>query len=110
MPASRSILAATQAKNIDVYSAFKAHTESPRIDTRTTVLTLIRDAYPDYNVTEVDEKKISLHEFAGAGKAEKVLDSEDEAFNTTKEWHAVGEGIEKKTHPGKLSDQYRFAR
>jgi transitional endoplasmic reticulum ATPase len=110
MPAHRSILAATQAKSVDVFSAFKAHAEAPRIDTKTTVLTLIRNAYPDYNVTEVEEKKISLREFAGAGKAEQVLDSEDEAFNATKEWHAVGEGIEKKTHPGKLTDQYRFAR
>lgn len=110
MPASRSILAATQANNIDVFSAFKSHTEAPRIDTKTTALTLIRNAYPDYHVTEVEEKKVSLYEFATAGKAELVLDCEDEAFNATREWHAVGEGIEKKTHPGKLSDQFRFAR
>jgi transitional endoplasmic reticulum ATPase len=110
MPASKSILAATQANNVDVFSAFKAHSDAPRIDTKTTALTLIRKAYSDYHITEVEEKKVSLHEFAAAGKAELVLDSEDEAFNATREWHAVGEGIEKKTHPGKLNDQFRFAR
>jgi transitional endoplasmic reticulum ATPase len=110
MPASKSVLAATQANNVDVFSAFRSHTEAPRIDTRSTVLTLIRKSYPDYHVTEVEERKVSLYEFAASGKAELVLDAEDEAFNATREWSAVGEGIEKKTHPGKLSDEFRFAR
>ncbi|KAF1914222.1 P-loop containing nucleoside triphosphate hydrolase protein [Ampelomyces quisqualis] len=110
MPAARSILAATQDNSAGIFSAFKAHTEAQRVDTKNTVLTLIRNAYPDYHVTEVDERKVSLREYAATEKASIAIDAEDEAFNATREWHPVGEGIEKKTHPGSLDDDYRFAR
>ena len=110
MPAPKSILTATQANGAEIFSAFKSHTEAPRIDTKTTVLTLIRNAYPDYHVTEVEEKRVSLYEFAATDKALLILDHEDEAFNATRGWRAVGEGIEKKTHPGTLKDEFRFAR
>lgn len=100
MPAARSILAATQDNSASIFSAFKTHTEAQRVDTKNTVLTLIRNAYPDYHVTEVEERKVSLREYAATDKASIVIDAEDEAFNATREWHPVGEGIEKKTHPG----------
>jgi transitional endoplasmic reticulum ATPase len=110
MPAAKSILAATHTESANVFSAFRSHTLAPRTDTKTVILDLIRSTYPDHHVTEVNERKVSLHEFAASGKASSVLDAEDEAFNATRDWHAVGEGIEKKTHPGALKDEHRFAR
>lgn len=110
MPAARSMLAATQDCNASVFSTFKKHNEAQRTDTKTTALTVIRSAYPDYHVTEVDEFKISLREFAAADQASLVLDTEDEIFYATREWHAVGEGIEKDMNPGDLKDEFRFAR
>jgi transitional endoplasmic reticulum ATPase len=110
MPAAKSILAATHTESADVFSAFRSHTLAPRTDTKTVLLNLIRTTYPDHHVTEVNERKVSLHEFAASGKASSILDADDEAFNATRDWHAVGEGIEKKTHPGALKDEYRFAR
>jgi transitional endoplasmic reticulum ATPase len=110
MPATKSILSATKANNNAVFSAFKIHCAAPRVDTKTTALTLIRNDYPDYHVTEVEERTASLFEFAIAGHAELNLDVEDESFNATREWEPVGEGIEKTNHPGKLKDEYRFAR
>ena len=73
-------------------------------------LTLLRNGYRDYHVTEVEAKKIALFDFASSGKALFNLDSYDEQFNATRRWSAVGEGIEKKMHPGKLTDDFRFAR
>jgi|TARA_R110002003_G_scaffold112_1_gene9557 hypothetical protein len=110
MSTTQSILTATQANSTAIFSAFKTHTEAPRIDTKTSVLTLIRHAYPEYHVTEVEEKKVSLYEFALADKATLVHDAEADEFNATRTWRAVGEGIEKKTHPGQLHDEFRFAR
>lgn len=105
-----SVLTATQGNSAAIFEAFKIHCEAPRVDTKTNVLKLIREAYPEYHVTEVAEKRTSLFEYAAAGKAELIFDHEDEAFNATREWEAVGEGIEKKLHPGKLRDDFRFAR
>jgi transitional endoplasmic reticulum ATPase len=110
MPAARTLLASTQANSAAIFSKFKLHCDAPRVDTKTHALTLIRNAYPDYHVTEVEEKKVSLFEFAGADKATLIFDAEDEAFNATRDWQAVGEGVEKKKHPGQLKDDFRFAR
>jgi transitional endoplasmic reticulum ATPase len=110
MPAARTLLSSTQANSATIFSEFKSHCDAPRVDTKTHALTLIRNAYPDYHVTEVEEKKVSLFEFASAGKATLIFDAEEEAFNATREWRAVGEGVEKKMHPGKLKDEFRFAR
>jgi hypothetical protein len=110
MPAARSTLPATQGHSASLFSNFKSHCDAKRVDTKTTTLTLLRNAYEDYHVTEIEAKKISLFEFAGAGKAVLNFDSEDEHFNATRDWHAVGEGIEKKMHPGKLTNDFRFAR
>jgi hypothetical protein len=85
MPAARSILSATQDNSASIFSAFKTHTEAQRVDTKNTVLTLIRNAYPDYHVTEVEERKVSLREYAATDKASIVIDAEDEAFNATRE-------------------------
>ena len=89
--------------------AFKQHTDSPRTETKNTALSLLRNAYPDYHVTEADEYKVSLREFAAADQASLVVDAEDETF-ATRDWHAVGEGSEKDQRPGELKDEYRFAR
>jgi transitional endoplasmic reticulum ATPase len=93
-----------------LFEAFKEHCQSPRVDTKTASLHLIRKAYPDHHVTEISEQKAALFQFADAGKAEVILDSEAEGFNATREWKPVGERIEKKLHPGKLSNEYRFAK
>jgi transitional endoplasmic reticulum ATPase len=110
MPAVRTLLSSTRENNGTIFRDFKAHCDAPRVDTKTNALTLLRNAYPDYHVTEVEEKKVSLFEFAGADKATLIFDAENEAFNATREWKAVGEGVEKKMHPGKLKDDFRFAR
>lgn len=110
MPAARSTLTATQEHSSSIFSGFKSHCNAKRVDTRTTTLTLLRNAYEDYYVTEVEAKQISLFEFAAADKALLSFDFEDEYFNATRTWRAVGEGIEKKMHPGKLTDDFRFAR
>ncbi|KAF2024191.1 P-loop containing nucleoside triphosphate hydrolase protein [Setomelanomma holmii] len=110
MPATMTLLSATQANSAAVFSTFKTHTEAPRIDTKTTAVTLIRNAYPGYHVTEVEEKKVALFDFADAGKAELVHDAEDDDFNATRTWRSVGDGVEKKVNPGMLVDEWRFAR
>ncbi|XPT02771.1 hypothetical protein M3J09_011881 [Ascochyta lentis] len=110
MPAARSTLAATQEHGASIFTNFKSHCDAKRVDTKTTTLTLLRNAYEDYHVTEVEAKQVSLFEFAAADKALLMLDSEDERFNATRNWRSVGEGIEKKMHPGKLTDDFRFAR
>lgn len=110
MPAARSLLAATQANSAEIFDAFKSHADAKRVDTRTTALTLIRNAFPHYHVTEVEERCVSLYQFAAADKAVLINDTEDDAFNSTLSWQAVGEGVEKKKHPGALKDEFRFAR
>jgi transitional endoplasmic reticulum ATPase len=110
MADTKSILEITQGNRAEIFETFKSHTNAPRVETRTVVLNQIRNAYTDYHVTEVEEKRVSLFEYAAAGKAELILDVEDETFMTTKAWRAVGEGIEKKAHPGTLRDEFRFAR
>jgi transitional endoplasmic reticulum ATPase len=93
-----------------MFSSFKSHCDAKRVDTKTTLLTLLRNAYEDYHVTEVDARKIALLEFASADKALLTLDSDDEQFNATRNWRSIGDGIEKKVHPGALTDDFRFAR
>jgi transitional endoplasmic reticulum ATPase len=110
MPATKSVLSATQASHENTCSIFKMHCDGLRVDTKTTVLRLIRENYPDYHVTEVEKRTASLFEFAGTEKAELTIDAEDQTFNASREWKAVGEGIEKNNHPGELSDKFRFAR
>jgi transitional endoplasmic reticulum ATPase len=110
MPAARSTLAATQEHGASMFSSFKSHCDAKRVDTKTTLLTLLRNAYEDYHVTEVDARKIALLEFASADKALLTLDSDDEQFNATRNWRSIGDGIEKKVHPGALTDDFRFAR
>jgi transitional endoplasmic reticulum ATPase len=110
MPAARSPLAATHEQSTSIFSDFKAHCGGQRVDTRTVTLTLLRNGYKDYHVTEVEAKKIALFDFASSGKALLNLDCDDEQFSATRGWRPVGEGVEKKMHPGKLTDDFRFAR
>lgn len=110
MPAATSSLDATLEHSASIFSEFKSHCDAKRVDTKTTVLTLLRNAYEDYHVTEVDAKKIDLFDYASSGNALLTFDSEDEQFHATRNWCAVGEGIEKKMHPGKLTDDFHFAR
>jgi transitional endoplasmic reticulum ATPase len=110
MDTATSILDATRTGSINVFSAFKSHSQAPRVDTKTTLSQHLHAWYTDYHITEVNERKVSLHEFAAAGKASSIVDAGDQAFNATRDWHPVGEGIAKKTHPGVLADDYRFAR
>lgn len=110
MPAARSTLAATQEHSASIFSDFKSHCDAKRVDTKTTTLTLLRNAYEDYHITEVDARKIALFDYASTDKALLTLDSDGEQFNATRDWGAVGEGIEKKMHPGTLTDDFRFAR
>ncbi|KAF1926283.1 proteasome-activating nucleotidase [Didymella exigua CBS 183.55] len=110
MPAARSTLATTHEHSTSIFDNFKSHCDAKRVDTKNTVLTLLRNAYEDYLVTEVNAKKIVLFDYASTDKALLALDSNDEQFNATRDWSAVGEGIEKKMHPGTLTDDFRFAR
>jgi transitional endoplasmic reticulum ATPase len=104
------MLAATKDHNASTFSTFKSHCEAQRVETKSNTLAIIRDAYPDYHVTEVDEDNVALHEFASTDAASLVIDAEDDTFMSTRYWQAVGEGIGKVTHPGELKDRARFAR
>lgn len=110
MPAARDILAATLDANKSILSNFETHTNGHRVETKDVCLRLIRQTYPDYHVTEVAENRVSLFEYADAGKANLALDSDEDSFHATRRWSSVGERIEKKLHPGKLNDDFRFAR
>ncbi|ORY15704.1 proteasome-activating nucleotidase [Clohesyomyces aquaticus] len=109
-PAARDMLVATQENSKTFADSFKAHVNSSRIDSKNTVLNLLRKDYPDYHVTEAEEKTASLLEYADAGEAMYILDSDEESFMAARNWRSVGERMEKKSHPGKLVDEYRFAR
>ncbi|KAF2786144.1 P-loop containing nucleoside triphosphate hydrolase protein [Melanomma pulvis-pyrius CBS 109.77] len=110
MPAAKDILSATSAASEGVFGTFEQHCNGLRIDTKTTALCRIKGYYPDYHVTEASEYRVALFDYATANKAELTLDSASESFNATRRWSSVGERIEKKLHPGKLDDDYRFAR
>ena len=110
MPAAKDSAAALQAAADSVVSQFREHTSAHRVDTKSAFLNLVRENYPGYHVTETEERKVSLFEFAAAGKAEIYFDTDDDAFHATRLWKSVGEGIEKKVHPGKLDDDYRLVR
>ncbi|KAF2735716.1 proteasome-activating nucleotidase [Polyplosphaeria fusca] len=109
MPAAKNTAIKTSVNDQALFESFKEHCFGKRIDTKTTALNLLRKAYPDHHVTETSEAKASLIEFSEAGKAVVELKSEPESFNATREWKPVGERIEKKLHPGKLTDDFRFA-
>lgn len=110
MPAARSTLVATQEQNASVFSDFLSHRDAKSTDTRAITLDLLRKTYEDYHVTEVDAYKIALFDYASSGNALIHFDSKDEQFHATRGWHAVGDDTEKKGHPGKLTDDFRFAR
>ena len=96
--------------NARVFAGYTQHNSIPRSETREAIRALIRAAYPDHHVTEVDEEKISLRDFAASGRAEITLDASDAAFSGTREWRAVGEGMQRKVDRGELKDEFRFAR
>ncbi|KAF2006589.1 proteasome-activating nucleotidase [Amniculicola lignicola CBS 123094] len=110
MAAKKDVLSTTMDNSTVVFQALKSHTSHPRTDTKTSILTIIRNAYPDLHITEAEQSRISLFEYANAGKATRHLDSEFESFNATRKWKSVGERVEKKLNPGRLTDEYRFAR
>lgn len=110
MPAAKDLLSATFVDNKNILSNFAHHCSGNRVETQSQVLSLIRSTYPDYHVTEAAESRISLFEYAEAGKAILTLDSDEDSFAATRKWHPVGERIQKKLHPGKLDDDFRFAR
>lgn len=93
-----------------VFTAFNKHAGAPRIESKQYVLNIIRNEYPLHHVTVVDSSSCSLLDFAAAGKAKVECEAADEMFNATRGWKPVGSGVEKKTHPGKLADEYHFAR
>lgn len=110
MPAARDLLAATASIGNSVYHSFQIHASGSRTDTRSTVLNSLREQYSGYHITECNRNSIALFEFAQAEKATVIHDHSDEFFNATRSWRPVGERIEKKLHPGKLADDFRFAR
>jgi transitional endoplasmic reticulum ATPase len=110
MPAAKDMLSATLDQSNNVFNEFLGHCRGSRIDTKTTALDLLKATYSSYHVTEVNESLVALFDYAAAEKAILTLDSDSESFNASRLWHSVGERIEKKLHPGKLDDEYRFAR
>lgn len=98
------------SKEQRVFNAFSEHAGQQRIETKQRVLNIVRKQYSQYHVTVVDAGSCSLLEFAAAGKATASHEADDETFNATRKWKPVGSGIEKKTHPGSLQDDYHFAR
>ncbi|KAF2017572.1 proteasome-activating nucleotidase, partial [Aaosphaeria arxii CBS 175.79] len=110
MPAARDIFAATAEAAQEAIRLYKQHYSGQILDTRSVLLDILRDNFPTYHVTEVDQSTASLLEFASAGKATANLDSSSENFAAARQWKPVGERVEKKLHPGKLTDDFRFAR
>lgn len=110
MSSSQTLIASAHENDKTVFDSFRQHASGTRVETKSTALNIIRKAYPDYHVTEVDARNCALFEFAAAGKATLTHLSDEESFDTTRHWGPVGNGIEKKLHPGKLSDEWRFAR
>lgn len=100
----------THSNGVLAFGTFRDHTSGKRIDTKSTALNTLRAAYPSHHVTEVEAQKCAFFDYASAGKAVLTLDGEDESFDTTRLWKPVGNGIEKKLSPGKLDDDFRFAR
>ncbi|KAH6518379.1 hypothetical protein HBI81_174530 [Parastagonospora nodorum] len=100
----------SSSANAQVFAGYTKHNSIPRSETREAIRALIRDAYPEYYVTEVDERKISLREFAASGRADIHLDASDKAFSGTRDWSAVGEGMQRKMNAGEARDEFRFAR
>lgn len=114
---SNFIMGSTQEVSVDdrtddriVFDTFDHHASAQRIETKQRMLNVIRRQYPRHHVTVVDAGPCSLLEFAAVGKATATFEAEEETFNATREWKPVGAGIEKKTHPGRLNDDYHFAR
>jgi transitional endoplasmic reticulum ATPase len=103
-------LKATNDNDSKAFEAFRKHANGTRIETKSTALNILRAQYPSHHVTEVEANKCSLFDYAGAGKAVLTLDGENESFDTTRAWRPVGNGIEKKMSPGRLDDEFRFAR
>jgi transitional endoplasmic reticulum ATPase len=103
-------LTTTQASARAVFGNFRSHANGQRIETKSTALNIIRAEYQGYHVTEVEADVCSLFDYADAGKAVLTLDDNLESFNTTRKWKPVGNGIEKKLSPGRLADDFRFAR
>jgi transitional endoplasmic reticulum ATPase len=93
-----------------VFDAFNEHAGQQRIETKQRVLNIIRKQYPQHHVTVVDAGNCSLLDFAAAGKATSSHEGDDEMFNATRQWKPVGSGVDKKTHPGRLQDEFHFAR
>jgi transitional endoplasmic reticulum ATPase len=110
MPAAKDMLSATLEHSNAVFENFKQHRRGTRIDTKTTVLDLLKETYPTYHVTETSETQVALFDYADANKATLTLDADSESFSAARRWKSVGERIEKKQNPGKLDDDYRFAR
>ncbi|KAF2268309.1 proteasome-activating nucleotidase [Lojkania enalia] len=110
MPATSDHSARTAGYDNALFKSFKEHCHGTRVDTKTTVLYMLREEYPEYHVTETTKGLVSLLEFAEAGKAVAIHDSNRESFNATRVWRSVGERVEKKLHPGVLRDEFRFSR
>lgn len=104
------LIPSTTLNNQNVFSSFKSHTSGDRIDTRTRVMDILRHNYPTHHITETNRSTIALFEFAETEKATVIHDHLYSTFNSTRNWRSVGERIEKKLHPGKLADDFRFAR
>jgi transitional endoplasmic reticulum ATPase len=105
-----STLKATQDNSSSAFVNFRKHANGTRIETKSTALNILRTNYPDHHVTEVEAQRCALFDYASAGKAVLTLDGDDEQFDTTRAWKPVGNGIEKKLSPGKLDDEFHFAR
>lgn len=110
MAAHPDLLSITQAANHAIITAFQVHSNGHRVETRTRLLDVIRGTYPAFHVTDVQKSACSLFEYAAAGNAVLTLDTSDNAFNSTRKYKATGEGVEKRQQPGKLEDDYWFAR
>lgn len=105
-----NLFSATADTNKSLISAFHKHSNGSRTDTRNFLFTLFKETFPTYHVTEAVAHSISLIEFASAGKASVVHDTEEVSFKATRTWHPVGDRLERKLHPGRLVDDYRFVR
>jgi len=93
-----------------IRAGFYTHCSAARTETKIQLFDLIRNAYPHHHITSISAKQANLIEFAKAGKASFAYDHADGAFTASRVWHAVGDGVEKKLHPGALADKHRFVR
>ncbi|OCK87812.1 P-loop containing nucleoside triphosphate hydrolase protein [Cenococcum geophilum 1.58] len=110
MGATKEIALQSDEARKAAFEEFKQHCSGQRTSTTLSVIEGLRKTHPDHHVTAVLRTSCSLLEYAAAGKATATFDGNGEGFDVLRGWKSVGEGLEKRDHPGRLQDSVNFGR